>query len=157
MTVEREEPHLLVAVCDGCGERRILDVEAAPDEDLPTAEIAAALDDIGWQQGKPDTHRFGHAQGFGDRYRETYAHDLCGICQTDEPAPHPLVRPRPPRPRCQRDAFANDPCDEWPRDLVFAAVGLRPDCGHPPTGTLSSCGFCERGFPIGSTTPGWMR
>lgn len=48
--------------------------------------------------------------------------------------------------------MVNDPCDEWPRVLIFRAVGLR-DCGHPRPGhagpvsrftTGSICPFCDR-------------
>lgn len=156
MTIEREEAGVLIALCDGCGERRILDLEPEHEGgEASEAELAEALEVIGWQRGKPECQRFGYG-GFGDRYRETYHHDLCGDCQTDEPGPHPIFRHRPARPSVG-DAFANDPCDEWPRDLVFAAVGLRSDCGHPRSDPPASCGFCAAGYPIGSTTPAWRR
>lgn len=144
---------MAVAVCDCCGVRQILD-DLEPDAEKD--EVARALAGIGWRRGKPDTHRFGYG-GFGDRYRETYEHDLCGDCQDEEPGPQPIFRHRPMVRRTPTEGFANDPCDEWPRDLVFAAVGLRPDCGHPPTIPPGECGFCRAGYPIGSTQPGWRR
>lgn len=49
----------------------------------------------------------------------------------------------------------NDPCDEWPRDLIFKAVGLRGSCGHPKG--RSECSYCVAGYPIGSTRPAWRR
>lgn len=47
MTVQREEPDLLVAFCDGCGERRILDdIEQDAEKDEIAAALAAIYDMI---------------------------------------------------------------------------------------------------------------
>lgn len=147
MTVEREEPDILVATCDGCGERAVLELDQGAEE----AAIAAELGELGWQRGKPDRARF----GFSSPYTVTYERDLCGDCQTGEPAPAPLFGSgRSARPATV-GAFANDPCDEWPRALVFAAVGLRRDCGHPPS--VGECSYCRSGFPIGRVDEAWRR
>jgi hypothetical protein len=149
MTIERqEEPQLmLVAVCDDCGDRVAL-------EATEEAEAAAELDAMGWRRGKPDKVKF---PAFLATNVQTYANDLCGDCQTAEPKPKPLTGSHRVVP-IGRDAFANDPCDEWPRSGVFVALGLRADCGHPKDHSVGShCGYCSAGCAIGDTRPAWRR
>lgn len=147
MTVERE-PYP-AATCDKCGDRLLLDLEPDAEE----REIQAALAEAGWIRGKPEKQAF---PTFLARNVQVYENDLCGDCQSDDPAPRPKFVSRPPRPRVA-DPLANDPCDEWPRSAIFKAVGLRPDCGHPPSSPPEKCGYCERGFPIGRTDAWWRR
>lgn len=111
-------------VCDRCGERR--ELEAGLEDDLPTAVLEVQMS--GWRHSKPDKERF---TGFSTKYTETYENDLCPDCQSDEGRPKPVMRKAPlPKVNLVRDAFANDPCDEWPKQLVWASLGLRTDCGH---------------------------
>ena len=148
MTVEREEPELLVAVCDGCGDRRILDLDQHAHKD----EIADALLAIGWEHGKPERQRFPTSLGLG--HTEIYPQDFCAICQSDEPKPEPRMVPGRARPHGPIDAFANDPIDEWPRAAIWRALGLNPMCGHPKP---HPCPHCAAGFPIGRTDQRWHR
>lgn len=151
MTIEREEPGLLVAVCEGCGDRRTLDLEP----EAEPAEINAALEELGWERRKPEKVKF--PTPFSPGAVHIFEQDYCGDCQSGEPAPRPRFVPgRRPRPSV-RDAFANDPHDAWPRELVFEAAGLRRDCGHPPSPGVSECGFCRAGYPIGHTSSWWKR
>lgn len=148
MTVEREEPELVIAVCDGCGERRILDL----DQDAPKEEIGEALLAIGWVQRAPERQRF--VGNFDRGHVVTYAQDFCADCQSDEPKPAPLIVPGRAYRHGPIDAFANDPIDEWPRAAIWAALGLNPMCGHPKP---HPCAHCEAGFPLGRTDQRWRR
>lgn len=144
MTIEREaDLEIAIAVCDECGERQPLDVD--PDD---AEAITAELVNCGWQQGKPDKARF--ATGLGLRYTETYARDLCGDCQDAAPGPKPVMRAGHRPVAVVRDAFANDPIDQWPAHLVFAALGLNRLCGHPSVGV--ECSYCQQGYGVGRTT-----
>lgn len=149
MTIEREEPGVLVATCDQCGERLTLD--AQPGED---AAADKELEAAGWDRRAPEKGRLR-----GDYYSRglavTYPQDFCADCRTEEPRPAPRFgsgRRSIPGPR---DAFSNDPHDEWPRALVFESLGLRPDCGHPRE--AAKCQLCEEGYPIGRTDQWWKR
>lgn len=142
MTIEREEPGVIIAVCDDCGER--VELEAAEEDDAH-----GEMESLGWMIGKPSKVKYGFLSGNS----QTYANDLCGDCRAGE------ARPEPKRGSgrvASNVHIVDDPCDEWPRSKVFAAAGLRPDCGHP-RGPVGECGFCRAGRPIGDTRPDWRR
>lgn len=145
MTIDRTEPDAPVAVCDQCGERRYLDLE--PDAD--DKQIADALKALGWRQETPARVKFAGGSSYGFQTL-TYPQDFCADCRSDEERPHPIFRPQHARPRGPVDAFANDPCDAWPRALIWKAAGLNPMCGHPGTG-IPTCSFCAAGYPLGHT------
>lgn len=147
MTVQVEAPGLTVATCDCCGERAHLDVETGAAG--PTT-IRDALVALGWRRYRPEHVPF--PGGFVKPYVATFENDHCPDCQTDEPRPAPRFGAHR---RSAARIGCDDPCDEWPRSLIFAAAGLRPSCGHP----LGSepCTWCELGVPIGDSRPGWRR
>lgn len=125
-------------VCDRCGERK--DLEAGLEDNLPTAVLEVQM--LGWRHHKPTKVRF--PTGLAEHLVQTYENDLCPDCQSDEGRPKPVTRKAPlPKTGLVRDAFANDPCDEWPKQLVWAALGLRTDCGHPVHPNLARCPICE--------------
>lgn len=145
MTVEVEEPGVVVAICDGCGERRELGL--APD--ATKAEYVDALEDMGWQQLAPERVKF--PTGLAENMVREFPQDFCEDCQSPEPRPAPLIRSAPPRPKVVPD-WTGDPVDEWPRRLIWRAAGVREDCGHPlPTGRnpAALCPVCDpiRGRP----------
>jgi hypothetical protein len=150
MTVEREEPGILFAVCDRCGER--CELEHEPGEETEEIDEAALLAEIGWKRNPPDKVKF-HDSWSGDKVHR-FANDLCPDCQAGETRPAPRFGSGRVVPR--HVEAANDPCDEWPRALVFEAAGLRRDCGHPK-GVVGECGYCRAGYPIGSMRPSWRR
>jgi hypothetical protein len=152
MTVEREEPGVFVAVCDRCGERLPLDLDPEASDEEAREEMRLC----GWVSGKPERQRFEGCFSSGS-YVESYADDLCHDCRDGEPGPRPKFDSgRRVRPHTV-DAFDNDPCDEWPRAVVFAAVGLRPGCGHPKGPFPAECDYCRDGYSIGSLSPYWKR
>lgn len=144
MTIEREEQGVVTAVCDGCGDRRILDVEV----EAENQEVIDALREIGWRHRRPERRTYPHFLRRGNSIE--YPQDFCPDCESDEPAPKPLFGSGRVYHRTVVGAFVNDPCDEWPRALVFEAVGLRRDCGHP-IGDRGECSYCRAGRPIGDT------
>lgn len=143
MSIDREE-RLIVAVCDCCGLRRALDL--APD--ATDEEISEELAMAGWQQLKPERHRFA-GYGIGKAKTVIYPQDFCFDCDPDEPRSIPINSRLRLRSAKVADAFANDPCDEWPRAKVWEMLNLRADCGHPRAATWGTCGYCEAGYPIG--------
>jgi len=152
MTIEIEDPGIVVAICDQCGDRRVLGLDPEADKD----DIDDAIFDIAWLRNKPEKVRFGG--GFGEPMTVEYPQDFCVTCQTAYPSPTPHFGRAAPRHPKAADAFANDPCDEWPRNLVFDLVGLRSECGHPRHGRpFDSCAWCEAGYPIGSIKAPWLR
>ena len=141
MSIDYGNPDVPVAVCDQCGERKMLDVQLDPESD--GNQVRAAMQSIGWVHRAPE--RVSFPAGFR-RQTVVYPQDFCADCQTDEPGPAPLFGAgRMPGARLE-----NDPVDEWPRALIWEAAGLRPDCGHPP-GPVGRCGYCELGLPLGHT------
>lgn len=144
ITLENE---CMFVICDKCGERRMLDL--TPDDF--DSDIPAALEEIGWIRHKPEAVSF--RSSFSARPGKVwFVQDFCADCQSSEPAPRPKMGSG--RVAAQaRDAFANDPCDEWPRALVFLLAGLRPQCGH--SGVGYPCAYCEAGYAIGSALPSW--
>jgi len=130
MTIEQEEIGSWFAVCDRCGDRIELDAE----------DMASAVEELflehNWQHKAPERVRFKTPLP----YTEEYGRDLCEDCQSEEPAPTPLMRSKPAATRIARDPFDNDPCDEWPRALIWQAVGLS-SCGHPK-GPVP-CRYCD--------------
>jgi hypothetical protein len=149
MTVQKEEPELLVAICDGCGERRILDL----DQQAEGSEITSALESLGWCRRNPERQKF---PGDGKRLTIIYEQDFCADCESEEARPKPLFGSGRPVIQSVGDAFANDPCDEWPRSLVFASIGLRSDCGHPRGARFSDCAYCAAGYAIGHSKAWWQ-
>lgn len=143
MTIDRSEPERPVAVCDQCGERR--DIDVGPEENA--AEDRLALIRLGWKRHAPERHTF---PGY-PRVHAIYSQDFCGDCEAGGERPHPRFGSGR-KPAAGRDAFANDPCDEWPRRLVFEAAGCRPDCGHPNDGKFGECAYCKAGYAIGRTS-----
>lgn len=138
MSIDRGDPDVLVAVCDQCGERRTLDLPPDPEPD--GNQIRAAIHGLGWTHRAPD--RASYPTGFG-RMTVVYPQDFCADCESDEPRPAPLFGSgRLPGARLE-----NDPVDEWPRALIWEAVGRRPDCGHPKG--EPRCGYCALGLPMG--------
>lgn len=124
------------------------------DPEADDRDVAAELRALGWRREAPDRQKFGH--GYGATV-VVYFHDLCGDCQGDEPRPHPRFGSGRVCQAATVGAFANDPCDEWPRTAIFVAAGLRPDCGHPKGDKFGSCAHCAAGHPIGHTTSWWRR
>jgi hypothetical protein len=139
VTVSRDtELGVMLATCDQCGETVPLD---------DRTELVAR----GWRLCASQTHHFKSDYGVG--YTETYARDLCATCASDEPAP----RPRYGSGRRAMARVTDDPCDDWPRALVWRALGLRETCGHPLDSDPVHCGACERGQPIGDSRAWWQR
>lgn len=134
MTIQKDGT-LVAVFCDGCGQEWWLDAKPDDGDDAILAEI----EEFDWKHYAPEKRRF--KDGL-TAYTETYERDLCEVCRTDDPAPKPVTKPLASIPKriVQPDAFANDPCDEWPRAKVWEAVGLRGDCGHPKGPTL--CAVC---------------
>lgn len=143
MTVEREEPGLLVATCDGCGATLVLDLY-----DDETADQALEAKD--WRRDRPEKVKFASASP--RQLVVEFAQDYCPDCQDGTPKPAPRYGAhRQPQARIVGD----DPVDEWPRALVFKANGLREACGHPPGDVR--CSWCEEGYPIGVSQQWWRR
>lgn len=152
MSVERDpEVGAVWAVCDGCGERMLLDDEPFG---LDEAALAAGLEDAGWDRRPPERHNF-RTGAYGDRGGTVlYAQDYCPDCRHGE-RPRPLFGAHRHRPRVAPGE--PDPCDEWPRAAVFEAVGLT-QCGHPSPGAPTACcAWCEAGYPIGRVDQWWRR
>lgn len=148
-TVE-EETGAIRAICDGCGEVRLLDVVL---DDEPV-DMVAAIEAIGWVAGKPE--RVMYPISLSKPMTFEYPQDFCPDCQSDEPAPKPLIVNRPPPRAKVADAFANDPHDTWPIGPVFKSLGLRETCGHP-IGNGVPCEHCKAGQPVGRIVPWWKR
>lgn len=146
MSAEREEPGVIVAVCDECGERVILDVEP----EASPGEVAEEMEAHGWLIRAPLRQYFRNGEG---GYWQHYPQDFCGACCDGEARPKPRFGSG--RSAEPTRSFSNDPCDEWPRPLIFVALGLRADCGHPLGDAM--CALCLAGHPIGSTGPWWRR
>lgn len=151
MTIDRED-RMIAVVCDICGERLALDVDA----DAQPAEIANEMLAAGWTAGAPQKVRFPGAPS----YSQVFADDRCADCSTNPSRPTPLTRAAHIPPRITGDR--NDPCDEWPRAAIWQALGLHPACGHPHT-TLAPgrvwwhCDFCRAGYPAGRVDTRWQR
>lgn len=143
MTIAREEPGVVTAICEGCGDRRVLDDEPFGADDRA---VNAQLATLGWKRNKPDRVSFDVSSAYG-KMTISYDQDFCPDCQTAEPKPHPRFLSC----RVARLAvapLANDPVDEWPRAKVWEALGLNPMCGHPGT---YPCSWCDFDYPIGRT------
>lgn len=147
MTIDRVEPTALVAVCDKCGDRHILDLDRDADDETISAELTYQ----GWKHRKPERKRFAHAS---PTYTEVYEQDFCADCRTGERGPKPRMKGLP-RGWTPSVGIVNDPCDEWPRASIFKALGLHPMCGHPTRDI--DCEFCHAGHPIGRIVPFWRR
>lgn len=147
MTIAREDPGLLVAICDHCGERRLLD----PGPDAGESMIDEAVRSLGWSRLRPVKVKY---PGDLSSSTEVYPQDFCGDCMSPHPGPRPLFGSGR---RCRQAVapLANDPVDEWPRAKVWESVGLRSSCGHPPGPPM--CPYCERGHSAGDLRPGWRR
>lgn len=148
VTVQREEPCLLIACCDECGTRQELDV----DTDAGQPEIIATLEELGWLHRAPDRVHFPSASWAKGEVQE-YQRDTCPDCQTDEAKPRPVFgRARKPAAVLTLD----DPVDEWPRSAIWEAEGLLPACGHRPSAG-HHCPQCEAGVPMGENRAWWRR
>lgn len=148
MTVQREEPGLLIACCDECGVRQELDLDA----DAGRADITATLAEIGWLHRASEWHRFGTG-GAGGGHSEEYQRDTCPDCRDGDTKPAPVFgRARKPAARFTGD----DPVDEWPRGPIWEGEGLNPLCGHRRV-TGSRCPQCEAGHPMGENRSWWQR
>lgn len=75
MTIQKEEPGLIVAYCDNCGERLVTDIEL----DSSPGEIEDALDELGWQIGKPETVKFDNDYSTR-KHKIEYANHYCEDC-----------------------------------------------------------------------------
>lgn len=74
MTIEREEPGIWAATCDGCGERLVLDTDGnEPQEDAETE----LLNEHGWTARPVQSQKFETTHG---TYKETYAEHDCVDC-----------------------------------------------------------------------------
>lgn len=147
MTIRQEDEAIpWRVICDECGEVEYLEAEF----DAEMAGLVVEVQMLGWRHDAPSKVKFIHGT-FGDRpLTQTYENDLCPVCKTDEPRPKPIIRDKPVyRPIVSHDAFANDPCDEWPRKKVWEAAGLRTDCGHPKG--PARCPICDWPSLYGST------
>lgn len=131
MTIEREE-FGWVATCNKCGERSFLGI----DDDATFDEAVEFIEQVRWKHSPADKQRF---EDFNGSYTETYQHDECADCATDEPAPKPVTRAVPIKAR-PSVGISNDPCDEWPKHRIYGALGLLP-CGHH-RGPIHPCPQC---------------
>lgn len=73
MTIEREEPDVWVAYCDGCGERLVLDVDGRSERE----EAEADLEEKGWTARKPATAKFANSM---PTYKVEYLEHDCLDC-----------------------------------------------------------------------------
>lgn len=108
LTLDLQPDGTWSAVCDQCGET--IDTEC--DERADAIEFIEAAD---WVHYPPDT--IAYEFGIGERTKQTYERDLCEVCQTDQPRPVPVTRAVPVVPR-QSVGIVNDPCDEWPKQVI---------------------------------------
>lgn len=147
MTIEHQtELGIYRVVCDHCGTEETVSVTDVDDT------IRDYATEAGWIIRHPELRSFPTIGSRG--YVEQYGQDACPDCADPSGAPKPLMINRPTRPKA-RDAFDNDPCDEWPRGLVWKAHGLRPDCGHSVDHRLIDCPKCRAGYPYGRHDQRW--
>ena len=76
MSIEKEEPGLYVAYCDGCGERKELDTEV--DQDM--SDAVEEVEEMGWEAKPPETVKFANDYS-RTKLKITYCEHYCPDCQ----------------------------------------------------------------------------